>query len=182
MHHRLRTGVYPGACSTWYTGNKHCQGRGRSWVKLFVDHGELSAFGCGDGLTLACGRLWRHEAAKHLSIEGGKRAIMGLPDGYILPDNYNEACHLTGDGVVVPAVDNQHHNLKPQRHLAAPLGQFLRSLNLLGRKTFAEDGLNCPPRRLHPPRRCDSDRGGAQPASLAGQRLETFGPRQPRVR
>ena len=29
---------------------------------------------------------------------------MGLPDGYILPDNYNEACHLTGDGVVVPAV------------------------------------------------------------------------------
>ena len=29
---------------------------------------------------------------------------MGLPDDYILPDNYNEACHLTGDGVVVPAV------------------------------------------------------------------------------
>ena len=26
---------------------------------------------------------------------------MGLPDDYILPDNYNEACHLTGDGVVV---------------------------------------------------------------------------------
>ena len=31
--------------------------------KLFVDHGELSAFGCGDGLTLACRRLWRHETA-----------------------------------------------------------------------------------------------------------------------
>ena len=29
---------------------------------------------------------------------------MGLPDDYILPDNSNEACHLTGDGVVVPAV------------------------------------------------------------------------------
>ena len=29
---------------------------------------------------------------------------MGLPDDYILPDNYTEACHLTGDGVVVPAV------------------------------------------------------------------------------
>ena len=28
---------------------------------------------------------------------------MGLPHDYILPDNYNEACHLTGDGVVVPA-------------------------------------------------------------------------------
>jgi len=35
--------------------------------------------------------------------------LMGLPDSYILPDNYNEAYHLTGDGVVVPVV----------RHLAA---------------------------------------------------------------
>ncbi len=30
--------------------------------------------------------------------------LMGLPDSYILPDNYNEAYHLTGDGVVVPVV------------------------------------------------------------------------------
>jgi len=35
--------------------------------------------------------------------------LMGLPDSYILPDNYNEAYHLTGDGVVVPVV----------RHIAA---------------------------------------------------------------
>ena len=35
--------------------------------------------------------------------------LMGLPDDYELPENYNEAYHLTGDGVVVPAV----------RHLAA---------------------------------------------------------------
>ena len=35
--------------------------------------------------------------------------LMGLPDEYQLPDNYNEAYHLTGDGVVVPVV----------RHLAA---------------------------------------------------------------
>lgn len=35
--------------------------------------------------------------------------LMGLPDEYILPENYNEAYHLTGDGVVVPVV----------RHLAA---------------------------------------------------------------
>ena len=34
---------------------------------------------------------------------------MGLPDSYILPQNYNEAYHLTGDGVVVPVV----------RHIAA---------------------------------------------------------------
>jgi DNA (cytosine-5)-methyltransferase 1 len=30
--------------------------------------------------------------------------LMGLPDSYILPSNYYEAYHLTGDGVVVPVV------------------------------------------------------------------------------
>jgi DNA (cytosine-5)-methyltransferase 1 len=30
--------------------------------------------------------------------------LMGLPDEYNLPENYNEAYHLTGDGVVVPVV------------------------------------------------------------------------------
>lgn len=30
--------------------------------------------------------------------------LMGLPDDYILPQNYNEAYHLTGDGVAVPVV------------------------------------------------------------------------------
>jgi DNA (cytosine-5)-methyltransferase 1 len=30
--------------------------------------------------------------------------LMGLPDCYKLPENYNEAYHLTGDGVVVPVV------------------------------------------------------------------------------
>ena len=30
--------------------------------------------------------------------------LMGIPDEYDLPDNYNEAYHLTGDGVVVPVV------------------------------------------------------------------------------
>ena len=30
--------------------------------------------------------------------------LMGLPDEYILPGNYNEAYHLTGDGVAVPVV------------------------------------------------------------------------------
>ncbi|AYZ18565.1 DNA cytosine methyltransferase [Klebsiella sp. FDAARGOS_511] len=32
--------------------------------------------------------------------------LMGLPDEYILPKNYNEAYHLTGDGVVVPVVSH----------------------------------------------------------------------------
>ena len=30
--------------------------------------------------------------------------LMGLPDGYKLPGNYNEAYHLAGDGVAVPVV------------------------------------------------------------------------------
>ena len=35
--------------------------------------------------------------------------LMGLLDSYQLPENYNEAYHLTGDGVAVPVV----------RHVAA---------------------------------------------------------------
>ena len=30
--------------------------------------------------------------------------LMGLPDEYVLPQNFNEALHLTGDGVAVPVV------------------------------------------------------------------------------
>lgn len=30
--------------------------------------------------------------------------LMGLPDSYLLPGNYNDAYHLTGDGVAVPVV------------------------------------------------------------------------------
>ncbi len=41
--------------------------------------------------------------------------LMGLDDSYILPDRYNDAYHLTGDGVVVPVV----------RHLANFLLQDL---------------------------------------------------------
>ncbi|WP_330082752.1 DNA cytosine methyltransferase [Methylocystis iwaonis] len=37
--------------------------------------------------------------------------LMGLPDDYVLPEKYNEAYHLTGDGVVAPVV----------RHIAAHL-------------------------------------------------------------
>jgi DNA (cytosine-5)-methyltransferase 1 len=37
--------------------------------------------------------------------------LMGLPDNYILPENYNEAYHLTGDGVVVPVVRHLAENI-----------------------------------------------------------------------
>ena len=41
--------------------------------------------------------------------------LMGLPDSYRLPRRYNEAYHLTGDGVVVPVVRHL------ARHLFEPL-------------------------------------------------------------
>jgi DNA (cytosine-5)-methyltransferase 1 len=37
--------------------------------------------------------------------------LMGLPDDYRLPENYNEAYHLTGDGVVVPVVRHLADNI-----------------------------------------------------------------------
>jgi DNA (cytosine-5)-methyltransferase 1 len=37
--------------------------------------------------------------------------LMGLPEKFILPDNYNEAYHLTGDGVVVPVVRHLSKNI-----------------------------------------------------------------------
>lgn len=40
--------------------------------------------------------------------------LMGLPESYILPIKYNDAYHLTGDGVVVPAVNwLSQHLLRP---------------------------------------------------------------------
>lgn len=40
--------------------------------------------------------------------------LMGLSDEYILPDKYNEAYHLTGDGVAVPVVRHiAEHILEP---------------------------------------------------------------------
>jgi DNA (cytosine-5)-methyltransferase 1 len=40
--------------------------------------------------------------------------LMGLPDNYKLPTKYNDAYHLTGDGVVVPVVDYiSRHILEP---------------------------------------------------------------------
>jgi DNA (cytosine-5)-methyltransferase 1 len=37
--------------------------------------------------------------------------LMGLPDSYELPDGYNEAYHLTGDGVAVPVVRHLAENI-----------------------------------------------------------------------
>jgi DNA (cytosine-5)-methyltransferase 1 len=47
-----------------------------------------------DGKNVRARLISRRETAR----------LMGLPDSYVLPENYNEAYHLTGDGVVVPVV------------------------------------------------------------------------------
>ena len=53
--------------------------------------------------------------------------LMGLPDTYELPNNYNEAYHLTGDGVAVPVV----------RHLAKHIFEPLLSAQAAAAKVAA---------------------------------------------
>jgi DNA (cytosine-5)-methyltransferase 1 len=53
--------------------------------------------------------------------------LMGLPEGYKLPSNYNEAYHLTGDGIVVPVV----------RHLAANVLEPILTAASVGAKNKA---------------------------------------------
>jgi DNA (cytosine-5)-methyltransferase 1 len=49
--------------------------------------------------------------------------LMGVPDGYKLPNNYNEAYHLMGDGLVVPVVSWL------ERHILYPLA--VKNMNLI---------------------------------------------------
>jgi DNA (cytosine-5)-methyltransferase 1 len=47
--------------------------------------------------------------------------LMGLPDEYVLPKNYNDAYRLMGDGVAVPVVSHL------SRYLLEPLVQIVKS-------------------------------------------------------
>ena len=50
--------------------------------------------------------------------------LMGLGDDYKLPRNYNEAYHLTGDGVAVPVVRHiAHHIFEPLLGMAEAAGR-----------------------------------------------------------
>ena len=64
-----------------------------------------------DGSSVMARLITRRETAR----------LMGLPDTYKLPENYNEAYHLTGDGVVVPVVRHL------ARHIFEPILQCLRN-------------------------------------------------------
>jgi DNA (cytosine-5)-methyltransferase 1 len=47
--------------------------------------------------------------------------LMGLADGYKLPERYNDAYHVAGDGVCVPAVRHiAAHLLEPLLQVATP--------------------------------------------------------------
>lgn len=53
--------------------------------------------------------------------------LMGLPEDYVLPENYNEAYHLTGDGVAVPVV----------RHIAQHIFEPLLAMQLAAARVAA---------------------------------------------
>ena len=53
--------------------------------------------------------------------------LMGLPEKYDLPERYNDAYHLTGDGVVVPAVGwIERHIIRPVAAAAQNVVQTIR--------------------------------------------------------
>lgn len=56
--------------------------------------------------------------------------LMGLPENYVLPNRYNEAYHLAGDGVIVPAV------AWLERHIIGPIATSIRRIQ--ERQTTAE--------------------------------------------
>lgn len=70
-----------------------------------------------DGSSIRSRLLSPREAAR----------LMGLPDSYLLPKNYNAAYHLAGDGVAVPVV----------RHLAEYLLEPLLARNAYPKKKAA---------------------------------------------
>jgi DNA (cytosine-5)-methyltransferase 1 len=55
--------------------------------------------------------------------------LMGLPDHYKLPEKYNEAYHLLGDGVVVPVVKHLSH------HLLLPIAKLNQTVTHLGNQS-----------------------------------------------
>jgi DNA (cytosine-5)-methyltransferase 1 len=69
------------------------------------------------------------EARSRLLSPREAARLMGLPDSYVLPERYNEAYHLVGDGVVVPVV----------RHLAETLLEPILA---------AREAASSPPRLL----------------------------------
>jgi DNA (cytosine-5)-methyltransferase 1 len=64
--------------------------------------------------------------------------LMGLPDSYRLPENYNEAYHLAGDGVAVPVV-----RFLAARLLEPLLGYFCTSASIASNSLPASAQCPC---------------------------------------
>lgn len=65
------------------------------------------------------------EIRSRLLVPRETARLMGLPDTYRLPSNYNEAYHIAGDGVAVPVVRHlAQHLLEPLLKVNAPSGQI----------------------------------------------------------
>lgn len=62
---------------------------------------------------------------------------MGLPDDYPLPARYNDAYHLTGDGVAVPVV----------RHIAEHILEPMLAAGLVSVRPVAKRKIGVGPRR-----------------------------------
>lgn len=76
---------------------------------------ELYEFFAGGGMA-RLGRVVEGERIRSRLISARETArLMGLPDEYRLPAAYNEAYHLTGDGVAVDVVRHL------ARHLFEPI-------------------------------------------------------------
>ncbi len=52
----------------------------------------------------------KHVKSRLLGIREAAR-LMGVPDNYTIPGNYNDGYHIFGDGLAVPAVDHLARNL-----------------------------------------------------------------------
>jgi len=60
--------------------------------------------------------------------------LMGIPDSYILPKNYNEAYHIAGDGLAVPAV------AWIESQILSPLMESIKQNTPLGKTSTFETG------------------------------------------
>ena len=63
------------------------------------------------------GRAARRKVEKLERFLTAAARLMGVPDNYKLPNNYNEAYHLMGDGLAVPVISwLEKHILTPLVH------------------------------------------------------------------
>ena len=77
---------------------------------------SVDAFGRLEAVLVANGSwLWKAIlSVPALSPHERVARLMGVPDTYVLPANYNEAYHLMGDGLAVPVVAwLEKHLLRP---------------------------------------------------------------------